>query len=135
MEISKTQSKTTLTIKTTVKELQANLTAYQTDMMQEMVAELYRSREDGESVDWRDAAKFALICMQKGDEFDALVEKTGTPWIPSPLNGAVSSWVDTVINHPYIFGLTDEVVTEDVQEVVLILNGGRFVAVGLKDNI
>ena len=135
MTTTKTKSKTVLTVKTTVEELQANLTVYQTDMMQEMVAELYRSVEDCESVDWRDAAKFALICMHNGEEFEALVQKTGTPWIPSPLNGAISSWVDTVINHPYIFGLTDEVVTKDVEEVVLIVSGNRYTATGLKDNI
>lgn len=135
MVISKTQSKTTLTVKTSIPELQANLTAYQTDMIQEMVIELYRSKEDDKTVDWRDAAKFALICMRKGDEFDALVEKTQTPWISSPLTGATSSWVELVVEYPYIFGLTDEVVTKDVEVVVLVIGGNRYAVNGLIQNI
>lgn len=134
MVISKTQTKTILTVSTSIAELRANLTAYQSDMMQEMVAELYRN-EDGKTVNWRDAAKFALICMNNSEEFEALVEKTGTPWIPTPSMGSTKAWVDLVINHPYMFGLTDEVVTEDIQEVVLIVSGNRYTATGLKENI
>ena len=115
-------TKTTLSIVTTTNELRASLTAYQSDMMQEIAAVFIR-KENNKVPSWSVAAKFGLICMQKSEEFTALVEKTGVLWIDTPKN--LSGWVELVENNPYLFGITDEDVTKDVHEVVLVLDGQR----------
>lgn len=112
----------TLTIRTTVAELNSSLEAYQADMMLEMVSK-YR-KDNSQNVNWRDAAKFGLICMKGDERFDQLVEETGTPWIATPEN--VAGWVQSVCDFPYMYGITDEVASGDIEEVVLFLDGTRY---------
>ena len=119
MNITKTKTKTTLTVTTTLMELKTNLEAYQNDMIAEMVSD-YRSY-DGGPMTFHNASKVAAICFHQGEAFYNLVEKTNTCWVDTPRTA--KAWIELVITLPYIFGLTDEVVTEDIEVVTLVLDG------------
>jgi len=121
----------TLTFRTTVEELNTNLESYQSDMIQELICEIRKDMSS--TVNWRDAAKFAFVCLKNDTRFDDLVEKTGTPWIPTPTTH--SGWVNLFTDNPYLFGVTDDVVTDDIQEVVLFLDGDRHDVSTLIHNI
>jgi len=131
MNITKIKSKTTITIVTTLMELKTYLAGYQKDMMQEIVADEFV--ELGNVVNFRDAAKFGFICMQNGTEFDDLVEKTGTPWIATPRTA--KAWIQLFIDNPYLFGITDDEITDEVEEVVLVLDGAQINATRLLMNL
>lgn len=113
--------KTTLTIETTTAELKKNLSLYQTDMVAELMAE-YR-KENGE-VSFRDASKVAAICFHRGKEFRDLIEKTGTPWLDTPTSRG--EWLALFKDFPFVLGITDDDITPEVKEVILILNGTTY---------
>jgi len=87
--------RTTLTIETTKAELKKNLSLYQTDMVAELVASF---RKENGDVSFRDASKVAAICLHKGEAFQDLVEKTGTPWIDTPKTH--EAWVSFLQEFP-----------------------------------
>ena len=116
MEIIKTTAKTTLNIKTTITELRSLLGEYQQDQLLDLMREFCSGENIPGSVIRRgDAARFAVICMENGKEFSDLVEKTDTPWLPTPAaSHGTDGWIEALINYPYIFSITDDVATDDV---------------------
>lgn len=131
MNITKVKSKTTLTVATTLMELKANLVAYQNDMIAELVGS--KQAYAGSALTFADAVKVAQICFHKGEAFDNLVEKEGVLWVNTPRN--VVGWIELLIALPYIFGLTDEVLTDDIEVVTLVLDGRTYDISDVKDSI
>jgi hypothetical protein len=127
MNITKTRIKTTLTITTSIVELKHNLEAYQREMLSEMVP------STGGAFDSRELTNFAFICMKQEKAFYDLVEHTGTCWVDTPKG--TKAWRELVIRLPYIFGLTDSVLTEDVDVVILVLDGVAHDISEVKDSI
>jgi hypothetical protein len=123
MNITKEKSKTILTIETSVKELRACLEAYQNDMIAEIVFFL---KGRGKMANNKDIAAFATICLNKGKAFDELVEQSGTPWVDGPTDVVRHRWHDAVIDNPYIYGVTEDVITDDVEEVIIVIDGVRY---------
>ena len=132
MKLTKTKTKTILTITMSFDELKRSLELYQTDQIAELAMEYFQDPEEDPIVP-KDVAKFSLICMAQGPEFQLLVDKTGIQWIPTPT--LHSSWLNIFCDCPYIFGITDSVVTEDVNEIFLILDNEKYNVTKLINNI
>jgi hypothetical protein len=123
MNITKEKSKTILTIETSVNELRACLEAYQIDMISEIV---YYLKGCGKMANNKDITAFAAICLNKGKAFFDLVDQSGTPWVDGPTDVVRQRWHDAVADNPYIYGVTDDVITDDIEKVIIVIDGVRY---------
>lgn len=111
----KSEIKTTLHIFHSQAEMKKDLATYQSDILVDMFSD-FKSQRIGADPR-RLAADFGAVCLQRGVEFDKLSENT--PWIETPTT--LAEWIDYVRNFPYLFGITDDLVTKEVSEVKLHL--------------
>ncbi len=133
MKFNKVSSKTTLTITTTVEELQKSLQAYQRDMLHDLLL----------SVNPKDKVETSYlmsVCMFRGAEFDNLIEKHAICWVNSPdentsILNPTARWAAAVLDNPYLFGINDEEISEDVEEIILVIDGRSFNGNAIKDII
>ena len=94
-----------VTVSTTISEMKNCLEAYQDDLMLDLLQLEHGIRQ----LDSRTIVSFTLICQDKS-KFRNLCEKHSIEFPSTP--SIFRHWEILFTQHPYIFGVTDEVVTE-----------------------
>jgi hypothetical protein len=117
MKIDKTKTKTTLTVTISISEMRACLEDYQKDVM----ADLISAEFEGGIPETRQRAIFLATACVNPTKFYELLQMHGMEYPATPKS--FTGWKQLFIEQPYLFGITDEVATEDVEVVILHLDG------------